>query len=733
MPSTLNPPKKTNVIYLVLDDMGFSDLGCFGSEVQTPNVDALAADGLLYNNFTVCPASSPTRASLLTGRDNNAIGMGSIANMVFGPDRPETQGRITHRAGTVAQILKKNGYATFAVGKWHAAPLYMETPAGPFEYRPLGKGFDRFYGFLEGETDQYSPQLIYDNHNIDPPRRAGYHLSADLVDHSMQFISDQVSVFPEQPFFLYLCFGVAHSPHQVPPEYRERYKGLYAKGWDAVREERFRRQIQLGIVPEGTVLTARDSSIQVWDELEEERKELYQRFQETYAGFITHCDEQVGRLISFLKEIGEYDNSLMILISDNGASRDGGTEGVDDFIRTLNGSSPSFEDLFAIIDDIGGPEVRALYPKGWASVSNTPFKEYKGTAYGGAVRCPLIVHWGEGIREKGSVCSQFVNVCDVTPTVLDVVGAKLPATINDVEQMPLHGVSFAQTFQDAQVPIDRNRKYYLWANTRGYIEDGWKAVAIHHPGKPFEEDTWELYNLNEDFAEAKNIAEQYPEKLRELICHWFEEAKNYITLPLREICPQDREFKPVESPANRSHFRYLPMVGHLGCDADPHIENRSHRITVPLHRDDTAQEGVLVAAGGNTGGYTLYIMDNRLIYEFNHFRRMFKVASEKPLPVGDCTVSMWYEKRGVEGLNTAIKGGADNAFYDAATTCVGIAHLYVDDEEVASAPVENVSFGLSLEGTDIGRDRLTPVTAAYKDRGEFAFSGTIKEVLFDLE
>ena len=366
-------------------------------------------------------------------------------------------------------------------------------------------------------------------------------------------------------------------------------------------------------------------------------------------------------------------------------------------------------------------------------MSNTPFKEYKGTAYGGAVRCPLIVHWGEGIREKGSVCSQFVNVCDVTPTVLDVVGAKLPATINDVEQMPLHGVSFAQTFQDAQVPIDRNRKYYLWANTRGYIEDGWKAVAVHHPGKPFEEDTWELYNLNEDFAEAKNIAEQYPEKLRELICHWFEEAKNYITLPLREICPQDREFKPMESPANRSHFRYLPMVGHLGCDADPHIENRSHRITVPLHRDDTAQEGVLAAAGGNTGGYTLYIMDNRLIYEFNHFRRMFKVASEKPLPVGDCTVSMWYEKRGVEGLNTAIKGGADNAFYDAAATCVGIAHLYVDDEEVASAPVENVSFGLSLEGTDIGRDRLTPVTASYKDRGEFAFSGTIKEVLFDLE
>lgn len=728
----MSSTKKTNVIYIVLDDMGYSDLGCFGSEVATPNIDAMAADGLLYNNFTVCPASSPTRASLLTGRDNNAVGMGSIANMVFGPDRPETQGRISHRAGTVAQILKKNGYATFASGKWHASPLYMETPAGPFDYRPLGKGFDRYYGFLEGETDQYSPQLIYDNHNVETPRYPGYHLSADLVDHSMQFISDQVSVYPEQPFFLYLCFGVAHSPHQVPPEYIRRYKGLYDKGWDAIREERFQRQIRLGIVPEGSRLTERDGTIRKWDELDEERKALYCRFQETYAGFITHCDEQVGRLLDFLKEIGEYDNSIIALISDNGASRDGGTEGVDDFIRTLNGSSPSFEDMFALIDDIGGPEVRALYPKGWASVSNTPFKEYKGTAYGGGIRCPLIIHWGDGIRDKGAICSQFTNVCDVTPTVLDVLGAKLPATINDVEQMPLHGVSFAHTFRDTKAPAARDRKYYLWANTRGYIENGWKAVAVHHPGKPFEEDTWALYNLEEDFAETNDLSALYPEKLQELIAHWFEEAEGCVTLPLREICPQDREFKPAESPANRTHFRYLPMMGHIGCDADPHIENCSHTITIPIHRDSEEQEGVLVAAGGNTGGYVLYIMDNRLVYEFNHFRRMFRVASEKPLPTGDCTVRMWYEKCGVEKLNASIKGGADNAFYDAAATCLGIAHLYVDGEEVACGPVENVSFGLSLEGMDIGRDSLTPVTPSYKDRGEFPFSGKIKEVLYDL-
>lgn len=726
--------RKTNIIYIVLDDMGFSDLGCFGAEVRTPNIDALAADGLIYNNFSVCPASSPTRASLLTGRDNNAVGMGSIANMVFPPDRPETQGRISHHAGTVAQVLRANGYATLAVGKWHAAPLYQENPAGPFDYRPLGKGFDRYYGFLEGETDQYHPQLVYDNHSIDPPQKPGYHLSADLVDHSIQFIADQVSVYPEKPFFLYLCFGVAHSPHQVPKEYIDSYRGLYDKGWNQIREERFRRQIALGIVPEGTQLTPHDPAVQMWDDLDEERKKLYVRFQETYAGFITHCDEQIGRLVDYLKEIGEFDNSFMVLLSDNGASRDGGVEGVDDFIRTLNGSSPSFEDLFAMIDDIGGPEVRALYPKGWALVSNTPFKEYKGSNYGGGMRTPMILHWGDGIKNKGEIRSQFTNVCDVTPTVYDILGITPPDTLQGYSQMPIHGKSFASTFESDQAPEYRLAKYYLWANTRGIVTPEWKAVAVHHPGCPFEEDTWELYHLSEDFAEARDVSAEYPEKLAELQQLWLEEAAPCVKLPLREVTPADRGYKPPESPANRTHFRYLPQLAHIGCDADPPIENRSHTITIPIVRSSKEQEGVLLACGGSTGGYVLYIRDNHLVYEFNHFRKYFTICSQVEVPVGECVVGFHFEKERAQKLDgPSVKEGAAAAFYEAGTAVKGLGTLYLDGRPVGSGPIENVTFGISLEGTDIGRDSLTPVTPSYRDKGEFPFSGVIREVCFDLE
>ncbi len=716
----------------MLDDMGFSDLGCFGSEVRTPNIDALAADGLLYNNFSVCPASSPTRASLLTGRDNNAVGMGSIANMVFPPDRPETQGRISHNAGTVAQVLKENGFATMAVGKWHAAPLYQETPAGPFDYRPLSKGFDRYYGFLEGETDQYHPQLTYDNHPIDPPNKPGYHLSADLVDKSIEFVSDQVSVYPEQPFFLYLCFGVAHSPHQVPKAYIDSYKGLYDKGWNAIREERFQRQMQMGIVPTGTVLPDHDPAIQMWDSLDEERRQLYVRFQETYAGFITHCDEQIGRLMDFLKEIGEFDNSFIMLLSDNGASRDGGVEGVDDFIRTLNGSSPSFEDLFAMIDDIGGPEVKALYPKGWAQVSNTPFKEYKGSNYGGGIRTPMLLHWTEGIRHPG-IRSQFANVCDITPTVYDILDITPPDVMKGYPQMPLHGKSLASTFDSPEAPEYRDAKYYLWANTRGIVTPEWKAVAIHHPGKPFEEDTWELYYLTDDFAEAKNVAETYPEKLAELQALWEKEAAPCVKLPLREVTPSDRGYKPPESASNRTHFRYLPKMSRIGCDADPTIENRSHTITIPVVRNSKGDEGVLLASGGSTGGYTLYIMNNRLVYEFNHFRTFYKIESKAEVPVGSFTVKFHFEKEPTRLKGDSVKEGAAAAFYDAGAAICGTGTLYIDDREVGCGYVENVSFGISLEGTDIGRDSLTPVTPTYKDRGEFPFTGEIKEVCFDLQ
>ncbi len=702
---------KTNVVYIILDDMGYSDLGCFGSEVRTPNIDKLAANGLLYNDFAVCPASSPTRASLLTGRENHAVGMGMVANVVLGPDRPTIQGRIVPEAATIAEILKENGYSTMGVGKWHVAPVYHLTPAGPFDYWPLAKGFERFYGFLDGETDQYKPVLIQDNQMIDPPKKEGYHLSSDLVDKSIKFVTDQVSVYPNKPFFLNLAFGVAHSPHQVPREYIEMYEGMYDKGWDVLREARYHRQLEMGIIPTGTELSPKDPLVKDWDSMDDVHKKLYIRFQETYAGFITHCDEQVGRFIDYLDSIGELDNTMIYLISDNGASRDGGTEGIDDFVRSMNGSSPSFEDLFARIEDIGGPDMKALYPKGWAHASNTPFKEYKGTNYAGGTRCPLIVHWPAGIKTKGEIRSQHVDVTDVTPTVLELIGIHMPEAVKGVKQMPMHGISFAQTFGNDDEKSKRSIKFYLWANSRAIYADGWKALSIHKPGTAFDNDRWELYKVSEDFSETRNIVETYPDKLEELKGIWWEEAAKYGVLPLAEMKPSDQGYIPLDSSAAGISFKFLQGMDHLGWMSDPPIENRSYTITVPIFREDKDVEGVLVCSGDGMGGYTLYIKENRLIYEYNKFGTRYKIESDMEVPMGSTLLKYDFEKTG---------------------NCIGIGSLYINDSLTGQTEIESVPFSLSLENTDVGRDALSTVSKNYQDRGDFEFTGKIEYVKFDL-
>ena len=708
----VNKKNRPNIIYIILDDMGYSDLGCYGSEVKTPNVDKLAANGLLYNNFTVCPASSPTRASLLTGRENTAVGMGSIANVVLGPDRPTIQGRIKPEAATIAEILKDEGYNTYAVGKWHVAPIYHQTPAGPFDYWPLGKGFERFYGFLEGETDQYTPLLVRDNSFIEAPKKEGYHLSNDLVDHAIQFITDQVSVYPEKPFFLNLAFGVAHSPHQVHQNYIDMYKGVYEKGWDKIREERYKRQLQMGIIPQGTELSPKDPAVKEWDSLDDDHKQLYARFQETYAGFITHCDEQIGRFINFLETIRELNNTLIFLISDNGATQDGGNEGVDDFIRTLNGSIPSFEEMFERIEEIGGRSMMALYPRGWAHTSNTPFKQYKGTIFAGGVKTPLIVHWQDGIKTAGKICSQYVDVVDITPTVLDILSIETPEVVKGVRQMPMHGKSFAHMFLDANSPSKRTVKFYQWANSRGILHEGWKAIAIHTPGKSFDDDRWELYKTNDDFSESKNIAEINPKKLQALINLWWAEASKYGVLPLKEMTPADQGYIPLDSAANRSIFKYLPGVEHIGWLAGPPIENKSHTIHIPVYRFNELDEGVLVCNGDSLGGYTLYILGNRLIYEYNNFGTRFVIESEIGVPLGNSILKYEYEKTG---------------------PCIGVGALYINDKMVGKAEIKTVAFALSMAYTDIGRDTSLPVSKSYANKGEFKFTGKIDSVTFKLK
>lgn len=705
---------RPNIVYIVLDDMGFSDLGAYGSEIKTPNIDQLAAMGLRYTNFNVTPLCSPTRASLLTGRNHHSVGMGSVANFDLGPDNPNTRGRITPAAATVAEILKDQGYSTLGSGKWHLAPTNQITPAGPFDNWPLGKGFERFYGFLEGETDQYHPQLIYDNHVIDPPKKPGYHLSEDLVDQAKQFVTDVTSVYPEKPFFLYLTFGATHSPHQVPEKYIDMYKGVYDKGWDKIHQERFERQKKMGIIPANTKLVPRDPGVKPWDSLSKEEKLLFARFQETYAGFLTHTDEQIGRMVDFLKSIGELENTMIVLISDNGATADGGPVGVDSFVRKLTGNMPKLTDLEPRINEIGGPDFQALYPMGWARVSNTPFPFYKWSTYGGGTRTPLIISWPAGIRDKGTIRSQYVHVIDITPTVLDVLDIKAPETYRGAPQMPMHGLSIADTFDNANAPAKRKTQYFRMFDSRAIYHEGWKAVSNHISGQPYVQDKWALYKVDEDFSETRNFADQYPEKLQEMQNLWWAEAGKYGALPLKERSMKELVgYIAPESAAARNTFKYLPGMGHLGSPSSaPQIGNRSYTITVPVNRPDKSNEGVLVSQGDSLSGYTFFIKNNHLVYEYNYFGTLYRVESKVDVPTGSSTISFEYKKT-------------------SPTSGTGI--LYVNNKKVGEGLLSKTLPGfVSFEGLDVGRDSLSPVSKSYRDKGEFSFTGQIESVTFDL-
>ena len=498
-----NGETKPNVIYIVLDDIGFSDLGAYGSEIQTPNIDELAANGLAYNNFNANPLSSCTRASLLSGREMNTVGMGNVANVSLSEDLTNLQGQVTDEAGLVSEVLQQSGYATFGVGKWHLAPPYQINPAGPFNNWPLSKGFDRYYGFMDGETDQYSPQLVNGNEIIDAPDTEGYTLNDDLLSHATQYITDQVSLYPDTPFFLNFAFGTAHSPLQVPESYIDMYDGVYDEGWEVIRQARFEKQKELGIIPEDAQLTDSDEDVQEWDSLTEDEQALFARFMETYAGYITQADEEVGKLIQHLKDLGVYDNTMIVLIGDNGATDSGGLYGTDAFIGTLLNTFPEGDYMLEKYDEIGGPDMQALYQRGWAQVSNTPFAHYKGSTYAGALRNPLIISWPAGITDVGTVRDQYVDVTDITPTVLDILEIEVPETINGISQMPMFGVSIASTFDSADAEETTTVEADYFQNYRSIYSDGWQAIAVHTPGTEWEEDVWELFNLNEDFFTVK--------------------------------------------------------------------------------------------------------------------------------------------------------------------------------------------------------------------------------------
>ena len=521
-------PGSPNVLYIVLDDTGFGDLGCYGSSVSTPSIDSLAEGGLLFNNFQSKAVCSPTRASLLTGRNAHSVGMKELP----GGDQgyPHTRGRVPASAANIAQILSRKGYSTFAVGKWHLVPKEDMTPAGDRTHWPLQKGFDRFHGFLSGWTDQYRPDLVVDNHAVPPPVRPGYHFSEDIVDQAIAMLEGKLDADPEKPFFLYLAFGATHAPIQVPKGYIEKYEGRFDGGWDAVRNRRFRRQIELGVIPAEATLPPRNPGDPEWSDLSGTERRVYARFMEAYAGFTEHTDAQIGRIVGFLKETGQFDNTLIILISDNGGAPEAGVKG--NFARSY-GDRTTVEEMYQRLDELGGPGTQPLYPRPWAMASSAPFKYYKLWPFNGGVRTPMIVSWPDRIRRTG-LREQFVDVIDVTPTVLDYLGFGAPEIFDGVCQMPLHGKSLRAVFDDPAAPAPRDTQFFELWGSRAIYHRGWKAVAFHTPGTPFGDDHWELYRVETDFTEAFDLASRHPEKLRELRDLWWSEAEKHGALPQLE-------------------------------------------------------------------------------------------------------------------------------------------------------------------------------------------------------
>jgi arylsulfatase len=700
-----------NVVVVLFDDLGFAHLGCYGSSISTPNIDKLAAGGLRFTNFHTTALCSPTRAALLTGCNHHSVGMRGLANWNTG--FPNCTGTVTKSAATIAEVLRPGGYSTFAVGKWHLTPIEQTSPAGPFDQWPLARGFDRYYGFLEGETDQWRPDLTSDNHSIKPPKtpEEGYHLSEDLVDQAIGMVHSQKASVPEKPFFLYLAFGATHAPHQAPKEYLDKYRGKFDAGWDVVRKEWYERQKQFGIIPPDTELAPRNPGVKAWVELTSDEKTLALRLQEAFAGFLDHTDAQIGRLIDYLSQSGELDNTLFLLMSDNGASQEGGPLGMVDYSRYFNGRPETLDESLARIGEIGTPDGFNNYPWGWAQVGNTPGKRYKQNTHGGGIRDPLIAHWPAGITDKGGVRHQFHHVTDIAPTIFEAVGATRPDSVNGHAQMPVHGTSLFYAFapESASAPTRKQVQYFEMFGHRGIWADGWKAVTYHEPNTSWDADEWELYHLDSDFSECRNLAEKNPEKLRELIERWWAEAGRNGVLPL-----DDRRaelWRPTtgwSDPRNRTRYVFRPPFEEIRMSTAPSLGNRTFLATADIVRERAEDEGCIFAFGDHRSGFTLYIQRGKLIFDYNLFGEHLKATSDRPLPVGKVSVGVAVERLGR----------------------VGRASVVIGDNACGSVDIPFLVRRHSGGNLNIGCDDGLGVSDDYS--GRFAFQGRIEGLVIEL-
>ena len=726
-----------NVVFVVLDDTGFGQLGCYGSPIETPNFDRLAESGLRYNSMHTTALCSPSRSCIITGRNHHSNGMACITELATG--FPGYDGAMPFENGLLSEMLRERGYSTFMVGKWHLTPSNEETAAGPYTRWPLGRGFERFYGFLGGDTSQWYPDLVYDNHQVEPPRtpEEGYHLTEDLVDKAIEFVADARQVDPDKPFYLHLCFGATHAPHHVPKEWADKYAGAFDDGWDAYREKVFARQKELGIVPADAELSRHDPDVPDWSSQPEAARRLFSRMMEVFAGFLSHTDHHLGRLLDFLERTEQLENTLVMVISDNGASAEGGPTGTTNEAQFFNNAQEPLEDSLKVIDELGGPNHFNHYPWGWTWAGNTPFRRWKRETYRGGVSDPFIVHWPKGIHAQGEVRTQYAHIIDMVPTVLDALGIQPPPAIRGVTQAPLHGVSFRHTFDDAKAASRRATQYFEMLGHRSIYKDGWRAVcpwpgpSFFEAGRPFGEAIsaealveldatgWELYHVAEDFAENHNVAAEHRDKLIELIGTWYVEAGRYDVLPIdgSGLARMVSE-KPLVAPP-RDHYIYYPGTQSIPFFAGPRVLNRPHSITAEVEIPEQGAEGVLLCQGSAAGGYSLYVKDGKLHYVHNYVGRgLYGVHSENGLAPGTHEIRFEFEPTGQPDM-AAGKGAP------------GRCQLYVDGELVGAADVPvTTPFALNPGLLTCGANPGSPVTPDYTS--PFRFTGAIDRVTIDV-
>jgi arylsulfatase len=730
-----------NVLFFILDDVGYGQLSCFGGLVETPNIDRVAESGLRYANMHTTALCSPTRSCVLTGRNHHSNGVASIMETATG--YPGYDARMPFENGMLSEMLLQHGYNTFNIGKWHLSPAEDNTAAGPFHRWPLGRGFERFYGFLGGETNQWYPELTEDNRSVSQPKppEEGYHLNIDLADQAIKMILDAHVNAPEKPFFLYFAPGAAHAPHHVEKEWIDKYKGKFDDGWDSYRDQVFQNQKEIGLLPPNAQLAERDPDVPVWDTLSADEKRLYARFMEVYAGFLSQTDHHLGRVLDTLEKIGELDNTIIMVLSDNGASAEGGPVGSVNEMLFFNNIPESFEDNMAQIDDLGGTKSYNHYPWGWTWAGNAPFRRWKRETYRGGSSDPFIVAWPKQIKARGEVRHQYAHAIDMVPTILDALDVEAPRAIRGVAQSPLEGVSFGHTFADPDAPTRHDTQYFEMFAHRAIDHDGWRAVCPW-PGVNFTEaakkgrkfgspttpevldeletEAWELYHVAEDPTESRNVAAEHPERLRELISMWWVEAGKYKVLPIdgdllsRLVVDRPQTSRP------RTRFTYYPGLAVVPMAATPKIFNRPHSIEADVEIPEGGAEGVLLAQGGAAGGFVFYVKDNKLRYAHNYAAKdIFEVESQADVPTGRQRLRFEFEPTGPPDLANG-KGAP------------GRLQLYVDGQIVGNVDVPHTTPAVfELEGLSCGYDFGAPVLeSVYKP--PFAFTGIIHSVTVDV-